>query len=104
MVCYTRNDLSFDAKPFFPPEIENVFFEILLPNTKAIVVGIIYQPSSQSEFLEIINTHFSNWIQTIMKSTYLAILTLTSILITHTFLKKIICFKANQFLVASKIL
>ena len=59
MVCYTRNDLSFDAKPFFPPEIENVFFEILLPNTKAIVVGIIYQPSSQSEFLEIINTHFS---------------------------------------------
>ena len=26
---------------------------------KPIVVGIIYQPPSQSEFLEIINTHFS---------------------------------------------
>ena len=36
-----------------------VFFEILLPNTKPIVVVIIYQPPSQSEFLEIINTHFS---------------------------------------------
>ena len=37
-----------------------------------------------------------------MKSTYLAILTLTSILITHTFFKKIICFKANRLLVTSK--
>ena len=59
VVCYIRDDLSFDVKPFFPPEIENVFFEILLPNTKPIVVGIIYRPPSQSEFLEIINTHFS---------------------------------------------
>ena len=44
---------------FKTPEIENVFFEILLPNTKPIVVGIIYQPPSQSEFLESTNTHFS---------------------------------------------
>ena len=44
---------------FFPPEIENVFLEILLPNTKPIVVGIIYRSPSQSEFLEIISTHFS---------------------------------------------
>ena len=60
VVCYIRNDLSFDVKPFFQPEIENVFFEILLPNTKPLVVGIVYRPPSQSEFLEIISTHFSN--------------------------------------------
>ena len=59
VVCYIRNDLSFDVKPFFPPEIEKVFFEILLANTKPIVVAIIYRPPSQSKFLEIINTHFS---------------------------------------------
>ena len=59
IVYYISNDLSFDVKSFFPPEIGNVFFEILLLNTKPIVVGIIYQPPSQSEFLEIINTHFS---------------------------------------------
>ena len=59
VVCYIRNDLSYDVKSFFPPEIENSFFEILLPNTKPIIVGIIYRPPSQSEFLEIINTHFS---------------------------------------------
>ena len=52
VVCYIRND-------FFPPEIENIFFELLLPNTKPIVPGIIYRPLSQSEFLEILNTHFS---------------------------------------------
>ena len=44
---------------FFPPEIENIFLELLLPNTKPIVVGIIYRPPSQSEFSEIINTRFS---------------------------------------------
>ena len=59
VVCYIRNDLSYDAKSFFPPEIEKIFFELLLPNTKPIVVGIIYRSPSQSEFLEIINTHFS---------------------------------------------
>ena len=32
---------------------------MLLPNTKPIVVGIIYRPPSQSEFLEITNTHFN---------------------------------------------
>ena len=50
LVCYIRKDISYDVKYFFPHEIENVFFEILLPNTKAIVVEIIYWPPSQSEF------------------------------------------------------
>ena len=59
IVCYISNELSFDVKSFFPPEIGNVFFEILLLNTKPIVVGTIYRPPSQSKFLEIINTHFS---------------------------------------------
>ena len=59
VVCYIKNDLSCDVKSFFPPEIENIFFELLLPNTKQIVVRIIYQRPSQLGFLEIINTHFS---------------------------------------------
>ena len=59
VICYIRNDLSYGVKSFFLPEIENIFFKLLLPNTKPIVVGIIYRPPSQSEFLEIINTLFS---------------------------------------------
>ena len=58
VVCYIRNDLSYDVKSFFPPGIENIFFKILLPNTKSIVVSIIYRPLSQSEFLEIIKNPF----------------------------------------------
>ena len=48
VVCYIRNDLSYDVKSFFPPEIKNIFFELLLPTTKPTVVGIIYRPPSQS--------------------------------------------------------
>ena len=59
VVCWIRSDLNYDVKSFSPPEIENVFFEILLPDTKPIIVGIIYRPPSQSEVLDIINTHFS---------------------------------------------
>lgn len=43
---------------FFQPEIEKIFFELLLPNKKPIAVRTIYRPPNQSNFLEIINTHF----------------------------------------------
>ena len=85
--CYIRNDLSFDVKSFCQPEIENTSFKILLPNMKPTVARIIYRPPSQSKCLEITPASVIS-IQTIMKSTYLAILTLTSILITHTLFKK----------------
>ena len=42
-------------------EIESIFLELLLPNTKPVVVGISYRPPRQSEVLEIIKTHFSKF-------------------------------------------
>ena len=44
---------------FLPSEIENSFFKLLLPNTNPIASLIIYRPTSESDFLEIINTRFS---------------------------------------------
>ena len=82
VVCYIRNDLSYDVKSFFRPEIENIFFELLLPNTKPIVVGIIYRPPSQSEFLEI--TPIFSKLNTNNNEIYI----LGDFLITHTFFKK----------------
>ena len=38
--------------------IENIFAEILLPKTKLLIVGIIYRPPNQSNFLEIIKANF----------------------------------------------
>ena len=50
-----RNDLRYNTLSVFPSEIERVFFEILLPNSKPITVGTIYCPPNQSNFLEVLN-------------------------------------------------
>ena len=41
VVCYVRNDLSYNTLSAFPREVKNSFFEILLPNSKSITVGTI---------------------------------------------------------------
>ena len=52
IVCYIRNDLSCILSAF-PCEIENIFFEILLPSTKPITGGIIYP--TQVKVLKVLN-------------------------------------------------
>ena len=58
VACYIRNDLSCNVQSYFPKDIENIFFE-LLPNTKLIVVGTIYRPPNQTNFMEIFNENLS---------------------------------------------
>ena len=41
-------------------DIEDIFFEILLPKTKAIFVGIIYRPPTSVNFLECFNKHLDD--------------------------------------------
>ena len=52
-----RNDLSYNILSVFPCKIENIFFEILLPNSKPMIVGTIYRPSTQNNFLELMNSN-----------------------------------------------
>ena len=59
VACYIRYDLSYNVKSYFPRDIENLFFELLLPNTKPIVVGKIYRPPNQTNFMEIFNENLS---------------------------------------------
>ena len=59
VACYIRNDLSYNVQSYFPKDIENIFFELLLPNTKPIVVGTIYRPPNQTNFMEIFNGNLS---------------------------------------------
>ena len=56
---YIRNDLSHNVKSYFPKDIENIFFELLLPNTKPIVVRTIYRPPNQTNFMEIVTENLS---------------------------------------------
>ena len=59
VACYIRNDLSYNIVSVFPCEIESVFFEILLYNSKAITVGTIYCLTNQSNFLEVLNENMN---------------------------------------------
>ena len=49
VACYIGNDLSYNLS-VFPCENENIFFEILLPNSQPVIVGSIYCPPSQNNF------------------------------------------------------
>ena len=70
VACYIRNDLSYNILSVFPREIESVFFEILLPNSKPITVGTIYRPPNQSNFLEVLNENM-NKIDSISNEIYI---------------------------------
>ena len=70
VAAYTRNDLSYNITSVFPSEIESVFFEILLPNSKPVTVGTIYRPPNQSNFLEVLNENM-NKIDSISNETYI---------------------------------
>ena len=69
VACYIRNDLSYNSISIFPREIESVFFEIILPNSKPIT-GPIYCPPNQSIFLELLIENM-NKIDSISKQIYI---------------------------------
>ena len=52
VACYI-NDLSYNILSVFP--CENIFFEILLPNSKL----VIYCPPSQNSFLRVLNSNMN---------------------------------------------
>ena len=58
VACYIRNDISFNQLNIFPNEVENIFFDILLPNLHSITVGIFYRAPNQSKFLENVSNDF----------------------------------------------
>ena len=70
VACYVRNDLSYIEKDFFPEEFENISFEILLPKTKPITVGIIYRPPNQNNFLQTLNGNLTK-LDTLKKELYI---------------------------------
>ena len=70
VACYVRNDLIYNISFVFPREIENVFFEILLPSSKPITVEKIYLPANQSNFLGVLNENM-NKIDSISNKNYI---------------------------------
>ena len=52
VACYIRKDLVFNPRENFSTDIENIFFDIQLPKSKPILVGVVYRPPTASRFLD----------------------------------------------------
>ena len=52
VACYIRKDLVFNPRENFSTDIENIFFDIQLPKSKPILVGVVYWPPTTSHFLD----------------------------------------------------
>ena len=55
VACYIRKDLSFNVREDFSPDFENIFFDLLLPKSKPILIGILYRPPDSNGFLKKLN-------------------------------------------------
>ncbi len=58
VLCFIKDNLHFNQIHIFGNDIENIFFEILLPNSQPITIGCIYRPPNQHDFLEKIHDDF----------------------------------------------
>ena len=54
VACYMRKDLCFNTRTLHCKEIENLAFDILLPKSKQITVGVFYIPPNQADFMHLI--------------------------------------------------
>ena len=52
VACYIKNDRAYNIRSNFIHDCENIFVELLLPKSRPIIVGIIYRPPNQSDFLD----------------------------------------------------
>ena len=59
VACYIRKDLCFHTRALNCKEIENTIFDILLPKSKPINIGVFYRPPNQANFMELIVKSFS---------------------------------------------
>ena len=50
-MCYIKDTICFNKRENFSDEIENVFVDLLFPDTKPILIGFLYRPPDQPGFL-----------------------------------------------------
>ena len=60
VACYMKSNFGVDIRKDFSDDIENIFFDILIPNSKPILVGIVYRPPDQSGFLDKLSNAINN--------------------------------------------
>ena len=53
VACYIKSDLAYNVRDDFSTDFQNIFVDILLPNSKTILGGNVYRPPEQSDFYSI---------------------------------------------------
>ena len=56
VACYIKNNIAHNRHSNISENIENIVLDILLPKSKPIIMGIIYRPPNQVDFID----HFNN--------------------------------------------
>ena len=60
VVCYIRNDISFNKLDLKSENIEHIFVDLFLPKTKPITIGVLYRPPKQNGFLRDLSVALQN--------------------------------------------
>ena len=56
VACYIKNERHYNVRVNCPSDFENIFLDLLLPNSKLILIGILYRPPDQSGFLDMVSS------------------------------------------------
>mgnify|MGYP001792126289 FL=1 len=59
VACYVRSNMCFNIIDNFAIDIEQIFFDILLPSTKPFTVGVVYRPPDQNNLLTKMKENFN---------------------------------------------
>ena len=56
VACYIMKERHYNVRGNCPPDLENIFIDLLLPNSRPILIGILYRPPDQSGFLGMVSS------------------------------------------------
>ena len=56
VACYVKNIRHYNVRYKLSSDFENIFLDLFLPNSKPILIGILYRPPGQSGFLDRVST------------------------------------------------
>ena len=60
VLAYIKSDLSYNTRQDLSSSNEAIFFEIYLPNTKPILIGVLYRPPNDSNFFNTFHDTLEN--------------------------------------------
>ena len=57
VACYIKKERHYNVRsPTCPSNLENIFLDLHLPNSKSILIGILYRPPDQSGYLDMLSS------------------------------------------------